>query len=74
MSIESEVSRCTECEACLEVCPTYQQTGELLFSPLHRLKTAVQIFTGEKPGLRLIESIYNCPKCMKCETVCPGRR
>jgi heterodisulfide reductase subunit D len=71
MSIEQEISRCTECEVCLEVCPTYKTTGELLFSPLHRLKTALGIFSGEKPDPLLIESIYNCPKCMKCEMVCP---
>jgi heterodisulfide reductase subunit D len=71
MSIEQDFSRCTECEACLDVCPTYKSTGELLFSPLHRLKTAMKIFIGEKPDPRLIESMYNCPKCMKCEAVCP---
>jgi len=71
INIEKEVSRCTECGVCLEVCPTYQCTGELLFSPVHRLNTAMQIFNGEKPEPHLIESIYNCPKCMKCEAVCP---
>ena len=71
MDISSEASRCTECKLCLEVCPTYKCTGELLFSPLHRLKTAMQISDGQYPDTRLIESIYNCPKCLQCETVCP---
>jgi Fe-S oxidoreductase len=73
VEIENEIALCTECEVCLEVCPTYQATGELLFSPLHRLKTATQIFSGVHPEPLMIESIYNCPKCMQCETVCPER-
>ncbi len=71
MDIGNEIKRCTECEVCLEACPTYQATGELLFSPLYRLKTAAQIFSGVSPDARMIESIYNCPKCLQCETVCP---
>jgi Fe-S oxidoreductase len=71
MNIEQEVLRCTECEICLDVCPTYKSTGELLFSPLHRLKTAMAISRGEKPDPHQVESIYNCPKCMKCDMICP---
>jgi len=69
--IENEIARCIECEVCLEACPTYQATSELLFSPLHRLKTAAQIFSGIHPEPLMIESIYNCPKCLQCEAVCP---
>ena len=69
--VREQISRCTQCEACLEVCPTYQATGELLFSPMERLKTAARIFDGEEPDPHQIESIYNCPKCMQCESVCP---
>ena len=71
MNVLEEISRCTECEVCLEVCPTYKCTGESLFSPVNRLKTAMRIFNGEDAEPHLIESIYNCPKCMKCEIVCP---
>jgi heterodisulfide reductase subunit D len=71
MDITKEISRCTECGACLDACPTYQATGELLFSPQYRLKTVEQIFSGVSPDSRMIESIYNCPKCMQCEAVCP---
>ena len=68
---KEEISRCTQCEACMDACPTYQATGERLFSPLERLKTAGYIFEGGSPNPRQIESLYNCPKCMQCEAVCP---
>jgi Fe-S oxidoreductase len=71
LDIKNEIARCTECELCMEACPTYQATGEPLFSPLHRLKTAAQIFSGVRPEENMIESIYNCPKCLQCEAVCP---
>ncbi len=69
--IEQQISRCTRCDACLEVCPVYWATGESLFSPVSRLKTAARICNGESPDQYLIESIYNCPKCLQCEAVCP---
>jgi Fe-S oxidoreductase len=62
---------CNECEICMDVCPTYRVTGEALFSPMHRLKTAVSIFEGKEVSQIMVESIYNCPKCMQCEVVCP---
>lgn len=68
---KEEISRCTQCEACLDACPTFQATGERLFSPMERLKTAGRILEGEIPNSFEIESIYNCPKCMQCEAVCP---
>ncbi len=71
MDIRQEASRCTECGVCLDVCPTYKATGDLLFSPLYRLKTAVQLLSDRPPEPHLIESIYNCPKCLQCEMVCP---
>jgi len=38
--MEKRISRCTECGACLEVCPTYLTTGKPHFSPLGRLQAA----------------------------------
>jgi Fe-S oxidoreductase len=65
------INTCTQCQECLDICPTYKVTGDALFSPLQRLNTAARLFEGESIDDRLIESIYNCPKCMQCETVCP---
>ena len=66
-----QINRCTECEVCMEVCPTYTITGQFLFSPMHRLKTAKKLFEGEEVDEQMIESLYNCAECMRCEAVCP---
>jgi len=62
---------CNECHICLDVCPTYKISGDNLLSPAERLKTAVLIFEGKEIDSRQIESIYNCTKCMLCESICP---
>ncbi len=70
-AILEEIESCTDCGLCVDVCPTYNMTGEPLFSPMHRLKTAGRLFDGEAVKPRMIESLYNCPKCMQCEVICP---
>jgi len=42
-----------------------------MFSPVHRLNTAVKLFEDQEITPKMIESIYNCTKCMQCEEVCP---
>lgn len=69
--IVDQALACTECELCMDHCTTYKLTGELMFSPLLRLQTAVKIFEGEEVTPLMLESMYNCPKCMQCESVCP---
>ena len=70
-NILDRINCCTECEVCMSVCPTYTITGQLLFSPMHRLETAKKLFEGEDVNEKMIESLYNCAECMRCETVCP---
>jgi heterodisulfide reductase subunit D len=69
--MQDQFEKCTECGTCDEVCPVYKITGEPLFSAMSRVKTAEMIFTGEEIDDTRKESIYNCPKCMQCESVCP---
>ena len=67
----NQVKQCTECRTCVELCPTWQNTENPLFTPVERLKTAESILEGNTPTSDMIESIYNCPMCMICEHVCP---
>ena len=69
--MQDQFEKCTECGACDEVCPVYKITGEPLFSAMSRVKTAEMIFNGTEIDDTRKESIYNCPKCMQCESVCP---
>lgn len=69
--MQDQFDRCTECGACNEVCPVYKITEEPVFSALSRLKTAEMISNGKEIDDTQKESIYNCPKCMQCESVCP---
>ena len=39
-----EIEKCTECDACMEVCPTYEVTGDPLASPKGRLASAAKVF------------------------------
>jgi len=55
----------------LELCPTYQITSELSFSPVGRLEAAARIFEGGEIEGRLVETVYSCTKCAACEVLCP---
>jgi heterodisulfide reductase subunit D len=70
-NILDQIASCTECEECMESCPTYQITDEKLFSPMHRLQAAREVLEDGTVSEQMVESLYNCPKCMACETVCP---
>lgn len=69
--MQDQFDSCTQCGICNEVCPVYKIAGEPLFSALSRLETAQMIYNGEDIDETRKESIYNCPKCMQCESVCP---
>ncbi len=66
-----QIKKCTECDACLAVCPTYEATGNLSFSPKGRLRLAEEVLEKKDITQTAITAFYNCPKCGACETVCP---
>jgi len=71
-TILKQITACAGCEACLESCATYSITGEQLFTPKQRLQTVEQILEDRTVSEQMIESLYNCTKCMACESLCPA--
>jgi len=67
------IKRCSNCDTCLAVCPTYEATGDLLFSPKGRIKLARDIFEKNEIIENTITSAYSCPKCGACDAVCPEK-
>ncbi len=70
---EDLYSVCVHCGFCLEVCPTYLETGDENESPRGRVYL---IKEADKGNLLLDESVidpvFNCLDCRACETVCPS--
>jgi len=66
-----QINACTSCDACMDVCPTYLATGREIFSPKGRLESAKMILVEGRADDETVNSLYNCPKCMACEAVCP---
>ena len=62
---------CTECNVCMEVCPTYEVTGEWLQSPLGRLQSAIEAFEAADISEQAIESLNSCLICLACDAACP---
>ncbi len=58
-----QINQCSNCDACLEVCPTYVATGDLLFSPKGRLETAQnvlgkdEITQKQSPALIVVQNV-----------------
>ncbi|VUT27501.1 MAG: (Fe-S)-binding protein [Candidatus Syntrophoarchaeum sp. GoM_oil] len=69
--VKREIDSCDSCKKCIDICPTYLVSEEELFAPLMRLKSAKRIFEGEEVSERIVESMYNCPECARCDEVCP---
>jgi len=67
----SQIEKCVDCDACLEVCPTYIATKNPLFSPKGRLENAKTVIEGGEITEEMVTAFYNCPKCAACEVVCP---
>ena len=70
--ITNQIESCLECGVCNEVCPTFELTQNISFGPQARIQTAKAVFNHEEINETQLESIYNCPKCMLCENVCPA--
>ena len=67
------LSNCVHCGLCLEVCPTYQISGDENNSPRGRLRLWREEAEGRLPAdhwtARYTE---DCVGCLACETACPA--
>ena len=66
------LSGCVHCGLCLEVCPTYQLTGDENNSPRGRLRLWREEADGRLPPDAWTDFYTaECVGCLACETACP---
>lgn len=67
------LSSCVHCGLCLEVCPTYQLTGDENNSPRGRLRLWREEADGRLPRDRWTDFYTSeCVGCLACESACPA--
>ncbi|MFM7166814.1 MAG: (Fe-S)-binding protein [Planctomycetaceae bacterium] len=68
------LTSCVHCGFCLEVCPTYQQTGDENNSPRGRLRLWRQEAQGRlDPDWWTVRYTQECVGCLACEPACPAK-
>lgn len=67
------LTRCVHCGLCLEVCPTYQISGEENNSPRGRLRLWREEAEGRLPADDwTVKYTAECVGCLACEPACPA--
>jgi glycolate oxidase iron-sulfur subunit len=67
------LTNCVHCGFCLEVCPTYQLTGDENNSPRGRLRLWREEAEGQlPPDSWTAEYTSDCVGCLACEPACPA--
>lgn len=70
---ENKWADCVHCGMCLEVCPTYQETGYEHQSPRGRVLLIKAVAEGKiKVNEEFGEPVFTCLDCRACETACPA--
>jgi len=68
------LTSCVHCGFCLEVCPTYQQSGDENNSPRGRLRLWRQEAQGRlEPDCWTVKYTQECVGCLACEPACPAK-
>jgi len=64
---------CVHCGLCLQVCPTYRETGREGSSPRGRVYLLRGVAEGRLALSQAVsEEVYLCLDCRACETACPS--
>lgn len=67
------LTSCVHCGFCLEVCPTYQLTGDENNSPRGRLRLWREESNGQlEPDPWTLAYTAECVGCLACESACPA--
>lgn len=82
-----EMAACTNCQACSDVCPAVQASGDADLSALFRMHGLQRILKSRSKGLlqRILgvkrlnaqeykdfsDTVFRCSLCGKCQEVCP---
>lgn len=82
-----QMSACTNCQSCADVCPAVKAAGDGQLSALHRMKGLQQILKSRSGGIlsklfgakpltdeqwkAYSETVYRCTLCGNCQEVCP---
>ncbi len=64
------IDSCIDCKKCLEVCDTYEVTGDINKSPNGRLKIANKVFLKNDITQEELYGIYTCTLCGLCDLEC----
>ena len=70
---DEDLYKCVHCGLCLNVCPTYLETGLETESPRGRI-ALMKAVREERVGLtpRVVSHMELCLQCRACEAVCPS--
>jgi len=83
-----ELTACTDCQACTDVCPAVRAAGDGELSALHRVKTLRKVLQSRTGGLlsrllgpkpldddewaRFSDTVFRCTLCGNCRQACPA--
>lgn len=71
--VDDALTRCLQCGYCLDICPTYQLTGDENETSRGRIKQIKEMLEqGGKPDDNTVQNVDRCMSCLACMSTCPS--
>lgn len=71
--VDDALTRCLQCGYCLDICPTYQITGDENETSRGRIKQIKEMIEqGGRPDEITVKNIDRCMSCLACMSTCPS--